>query len=325
MLAVLLLSLGLAVVPTLRSPFGTAIGWSMLLVLLGAATLDAAAAAGLLRRQKPGTGLLGRAGLLGLWEFRPKRPFARECADTTALQAGLLMSHTQLLDTLGVASTHLRTPSRQDAPADARLPVMLLLDCRAQAPGQESPAPENNEAATACLWFSLLALRQGAAVGCATLASPQPRYVTPRPGMQQFNTLLDGLHDLPRGSPSDDFHTDLAHILARQQQRALIILVTTLESSTALGIPSALAGLQLQHHLLLVSLTHDAAKPGHLKPVTHLHGALLYCRRVEQRAAREALHTQLRGQGVDVLQSRGSDLAQGLATRYLELRDAGHV
>ena len=188
---------------------------------------------------------------------------------------------------------------------------------------QDDELSHFDHALNACLLLSYVALRQGDAVGLATFAGNQSRYLAPVKGPAQLNVLLNAVYDLDTSQQPADFSAAADLLLARQRRRSLVVLVTNLRDEDIEDLLAAVRLLQKRHLVCVASLREreldDAlARGADTLPDAVQAGAI--ARYLQQRAA---AHEALRSHRVMVLDVTAEELPGALVERYLAVKRDG--
>jgi uncharacterized protein (DUF58 family) len=221
------------------------------------------------------------------------------------------------------ATARKRTPIAREYQDERDQQIVFLLDCGRHMRSQDGDLAHFDHALNACLLLSYVALRQGDAVGLATFASDQPRFIAPIKGQAHLNSLLNGVYDLQSTQRPADYSGAINHLLARQRRRALVVLVTNLRDEEDEELLGALKRLRRQHRVLLVSLREEVLDSLRRTPVADYQSALTYCGSVDYLNARASLHERLTAHGVPILDALPSALGPELVSQYLAWKKAG--
>jgi len=215
------------------------------------------------------------------------------------------------------ATARQRTPIAREYEDERDQRIIFLLDCGRQMRSRDGELSHFDHALNACLLLGYIALRQGDAVGLNTFAGDQPRHVAPVKGGGQLNVLLNAVHDLESTQRPADYQAAASQLLARQQRRALVVLVTNLrdEDDQLLG---AVKRLSVHHRVLVASLREEALDTLRQTAVQTLPEALAYCGTVDYLNERAELHERLNAHGVAVMDVRSAQFGAALVTRYLD-------
>jgi uncharacterized protein (DUF58 family) len=215
------------------------------------------------------------------------------------------------------ATARQRTPIAREYEDERDQQIIFLLDCGRQMRSRDGELSHFDHALNACLLLGYIALRQGDAVGLSTFAGDQPRHVAPVKGGGQLNVLLNAVHDLESTQRPADYQAVASQLLARQQRRALVVLVTNLrdEDDQLLG---AVKRLSVHHRVLVASLREEALDTLRQTAVQTLPEALAYCGTVDYLNERAELHERLNAHGVAVMDVRSAQFGAALVTRYLD-------
>lgn len=215
------------------------------------------------------------------------------------------------------ATARQRTPIAREYEDERDQQIIFMLDCGRHMRSQDDELSHFDHALNACLLLGYVALRQGDAVGLSTFADDKPRHVVPVKGSGQLNVLLNAVYDLESTQRPADYHAAANQLLARQQRRALVVLVTNLRDDDD-QLPGAVKRLSARHRVLVASLREEALDTLRQTPVQTLPEALAYCGTVTYLNERTELHEQLNAHGVTVMDVRPAEFGAALVTRYLD-------
>ncbi|PTR29406.1 DUF58 domain-containing protein [Pseudomonas sp. GV085] len=223
------------------------------------------------------------------------------------------------------ATARQRTPIAREYQDERDQQIIFMLDCGRHMRSQDDELSHFDHALNACLLLSYVALRQGDAVGLSTIASEQPRYLAPVKGTSHLNTLLNTVYDLESTHHSVDYQAAASLLLARQQRRALVVLVTNLRVEDDEDLLTAVNRMGKAHRVIVASLREDVLDSLRHTPVQTLQEALAYCGTVDYLNARAELHERLSAHGVQVVDARPEQLGPALVTHYLSRKKAGSI
>jgi uncharacterized protein (DUF58 family) len=221
------------------------------------------------------------------------------------------------------ATARKRTPIAREYQDERDQQIVFLLDCGRRMRSQDGDLAHFDHALNACLLLSYVALRQGDAVGLATFASEQQRFIAPVKGQAHLRTLLNAVYDLQSTQRPADYSAAINNLLARQRRRALVVLVSNLRDEDDDELLGAVQRLSRQHRVLLVSLREEVLDTLRHTQVADYESALAYCGSVDYLNARASLHERLAANGVPVLDALPSELGPELVSQYLAWKKAG--
>jgi uncharacterized protein (DUF58 family) len=221
------------------------------------------------------------------------------------------------------ATARKRTPIVREYQDERDQQIVFLLDCGRRMRSQDGDLAHFDHALNACLLLSYVALRQGDAVGLATFATEQPRFIAPLKGQAHLSTLLNAVYDLQSSQRPADYSAAINNLLARQRRRALVVLVSNLRDEDDEELLGAVKRLSRQHRVLLVSMREEVLDSLRQTPVHDYESALAYCGSVDYLNARAGLHERLAANGVPVLDALPSELGPELVSQYLAWKKAG--
>src|SRR5690606_41328078 len=152
------------------------------------------------------------------------------------------------------ATARKRTPIAREYQDERDQQIVVLLDCGRRMRSQDDELAHFDHALNACLLRSYVALRQGDAVGLATFAGEQDRYVAPLKGQAHISNLLNAVYTLDSTHRPADYAAAVNALLARQRRRALVVLVTNLRDEDDEELLGAVKRLGKQQRVLIASL-----------------------------------------------------------------------
>ncbi|MCY1492935.1 hypothetical protein D9M68_267590 [compost metagenome] len=221
------------------------------------------------------------------------------------------------------ATARKRTPIAREYQDERDQQVLFLIDCGRRMRSQDGDLAHFDHALNACLLLSYVALRQGDAVGLATFAGEQPRFLPPAKGQAQLGVLLNGVYDLQCTQRPADFAAAADLVLARQQRRALVVVLSNLRDEDDEELLGAMQRLGRRHRVLIASLREEVLDRLRQAPVQTYEDALGYCGTVDYLNARAGLHERLAAHGLPVLDARPGELGPELVGQYLAWKKAG--
>lgn len=221
------------------------------------------------------------------------------------------------------ATARKRTPIAREYQDERDQQIIFLLDCGRRMRSQDGDLSHFDHALNACLLLSYVALRQGDAVGIATFAGEQPRFLAPVKGQAHLNVLLNAVYDLKSTQRPADYAAAIDNLLARQRRRALVVIVSNLRDEDDEELLAASKRLGRHHRVLIASLREEVLDRVRQEPLHTYEQALAYCGTVDYLNARNGLHERLIAHGVPVLDARPSQLGPELVERYLAWKKAG--
>jgi uncharacterized protein (DUF58 family) len=223
------------------------------------------------------------------------------------------------------ATARQRTPIAREYQDERDQQIIFMLDCGRRMRSQDGELAHFDHALNACLLLSYVALRQGDAVGFSTFASDHPCHLAPVKGAGQLNVLLNTVYDLKSTQRSADYQAATTQLLARQNRRALVLLMTNLRDEDDEELLTAVRRLSKKHQVLVASLRENVLDTTRLLPVQTLSEALVYCGTVQYLNSRAALHERLNAHGVQVVDMQPEALGPALVSRYLNWKKAGTI
>ncbi len=200
--------------------------------------------------------------------------------------------------------------------------VVFLLDCGRRMRAKDGDISHFDHALNALLLSSFIALRQGDNVGLLSFAG-ESRWVAPVKGHSQISHLLDQIYDLDSTLETTDFLDVVQKLLVKQPKRSLIIIISSVEPEDRDDLCQA-ARLLSQHHLVLIaSMRQQVLIDVQHSNISSLDEALRYCGASQQIQKQSALHSELRGNNVIVIDTPASQMHITLVDEYMALKRSG--
>lgn len=203
--------------------------------------------------------------------------------------------------------------------------VLIVLDTGRTSAGRVGDAPRLDAAMDAALLLSALASRAGDRVDLLAFDRELRAQVRGKAAPQLLPALVDGLASLEPQLVETDARGLAAEILRSTPRRALVVLLTTLDTTPVEeGLLPVLGRLTDRHTLLVASvadprLAEMAAARGTVEKVYQAAAGH------KAQADRDRTAGLLRRRGVTVVDAPPADLASALADAYLSAKAAGKL
>ncbi|MBN8429772.1 DUF58 domain-containing protein [Microbulbifer salipaludis] len=202
--------------------------------------------------------------------------------------------------------------------------IIFLLDCGRRMRTQDGELSHFDHALNALLLSAYVAIRQGDAVGLQCFAGTHSR-LPPVKGEGGINLLLNHVYDIHSGTAHSDYTAAAEQLLAHQQRRALVILLTNVRDEDSEDLTSAVQQLS-RHHLVMVACLRERALDQLLEqPVADFDSALLYSAGRDFSARRERLLQQLRARNNILADALPSEMHLSLVEAYWQLKRSGRL
>lgn len=221
------------------------------------------------------------------------------------------------------ATAKRRKPIARDYQDERDQHIVFLLDCGQRMRARDAALSHFDHTLDALLLLAYVALRQGDAVGLATFAHAEPRFLAPRKSKDTVQRLLNASFDLQPSLQPSDYLAAGQSLAERLGRRSLVVLLTNLRDEDATTLPPALEHLGRRHLVLLANLRETTLDTLLREPVGDFDAALRYAAAVDYRRARRRQLAGLRARGASVLDVAPSGLAAGLVNRYWDLKRGG--
>lgn len=203
--------------------------------------------------------------------------------------------------------------------------VMILLDTSRTSAARIGDLPRIDASMEAALLLSALAARAGDRVDLLAYDRRVRAQVAGTGGPRLLPALADALAPVDPALVEADWPSAVAAVQQRLSQRALVVLLTSLEpAAVETGLLPAIAPLAKDHTVVVASVADPE--------VAELRAARSTTAEVFDAAAAErteleraAVTLRLRQRGVEVVDALPDDLAPRLADTYLALKSAGRL
>lgn len=202
--------------------------------------------------------------------------------------------------------------------------IIFLLDCGRRMRTQDGDLSHFDHALNALLLSAYVAIRQGDAVGLQCFAGSHGR-LPPVKGEGAINLLLNHVYDLHSGTAHSDYTAAAEQLLARQQRRALVILLTNVRDEDSEDLTAAVQQLS-RHHLVMVACLRERALDDlREQPVSDFDSALLNGAGRDFMQRRERLLQQLRARDTILADALPSEMHMALVETYWHLKRSGRL
>jgi uncharacterized protein (DUF58 family) len=202
--------------------------------------------------------------------------------------------------------------------------VVVLLDTGRRMRALDGELSQFDHALNAILLVAHVALKQGDQVAVKSFGGEE-RWLPPVKGGHAMPVLLNHLYDYQTTAAPSDFAGAVEQLMARQQRRALVIVLTNLRGEDGKELVPAMQVLQAKHVVLLASLRERTVDEAVTRPVATLDHALKYLAVDHYLSERREILAGLSARGVMSLDVTANELAVALANRYLDIKAAGRL
>jgi uncharacterized protein (DUF58 family) len=201
--------------------------------------------------------------------------------------------------------------------------LLLVLDCGLRLRAHDGALSHFDHVLNAALRLAAVALAQGDAVGCATIAHDDPRLLLPRKSRATLQRLVQGLYDLQPGHRVPDYLADARMLHDRLRRHSLVVLLTALRDEDEDQLLAAAQLLRRRHRVTVASLREAVLDDLQADTAGSVDDAARWASTLEYVQARDGVIGRLRQRGVDVLDVPPRRLAQALSDHYWRLKRAG--
>lgn len=198
--------------------------------------------------------------------------------------------------------------------------LVFLLDSGRRMRVKDDELSHFDHALNAVLLLVHVALQQGDSVGLLTFGAEE-RWIPPAKSSGQFNQIMNLTYDLHAQPIASDYRKAVQRLIARQQRRSVVILITNARDENLDELAPALNTLQQKHAVLVANLQEQSVVKQLDYPIVDFSDAMKYlgaCHYLEQR---QAVHQQLLGQRLAALDVAPAELPRALVNYYYLLRN----
>jgi uncharacterized protein (DUF58 family) len=202
--------------------------------------------------------------------------------------------------------------------------IVLLIDCGRRMAAQDGPLSHFDHVLNAALLLAYVSLRQGDAVGLATMSGPQ-RWLAPRKSQATIDLILNSVYDLQPTHAATDYYTAAVELSKRLRKRALIVVLSNMRDEDDDTLSPALSLLQSRHLVLFASLREGILARALAAPIDTLDGALTHAATAAYLQNRELSFKRIAHNGAVCLDVEPEALPIALVNRYLDIKRAGRL
>ncbi|MBB5350620.1 uncharacterized protein (DUF58 family) [Haloferula luteola] len=202
--------------------------------------------------------------------------------------------------------------------------LIFLADTGRRMRARDGELQQFDHCLNAMLLVASIALRQGDRVGVQSFGGSD-LWMPPVKGFHSMPKVLDHLYDYRTTPAPSDFTAAAEKLQARQQRRAMVVLLTNLRGEDATELVPALASLTRRHVVVLASLRERTLEDARERPVEQFADALKFAAAEHYDRERAQTLASLRSHGVITLDVPADELPVALANRYLDIKAAGRL
>lgn len=202
--------------------------------------------------------------------------------------------------------------------------VIFLLDCGRRMRAKDGQLAFFDHCLNALLIASLIAERQGDAVGLLTFAGPT-LWFAPQRGPTTVKQLTNQIYALSTTQHSTDYRVAAQQLLERHRKRSLVFILSHLQSEDDDDLLAAHRLLKPHHHVMAVHLEQPIIDELITLDVQRNDDVLRTLSAHNYAQREKTLRTRLIGNGLPVVTAQPRTLHRELVTQYLMLKRAGTV
>lgn len=201
--------------------------------------------------------------------------------------------------------------------------LFFMLDCSQRMRSRDGELSHFDHTLNAMLLLAYVALRQGDAVGFATFAHHEARFLAPRKSLETIPRILEMTYDLQPTERIPDYQTASQALLARLRKRSLVVWLTNLRDEDSANLELALGLLRPRHLTLVASLREAVLDELVSQPIKDFDDALTYAAALDYRAGRRRQLATLSARGAALVDAAPAGLPTALVNRYWSLKRSG--
>jgi uncharacterized protein (DUF58 family) len=206
--------------------------------------------------------------------------------------------------------------------------IIFMLDCGHRMLAKDDDLSHFDHTLNALLLLSYVALKQGDAVGLGTFSSAnaesdQVRWLPPRKGQHNVQTILNAVYDLQPGSEAPDYSKAATDLLVRNKKRALVIILTNIRDEDTDDLLPAVKLLRKRHLVLVTSLRETSIENTLDKPIDNLQAAINNAATQQYLLHRQKTFERLTNNGINTLDVSPNKLTVELINAYLGIKRSG--
>jgi len=177
----------------------------------------------------------------------------------------------------------------------------------------------------AALLLAWSALRQGDRAGAMLFSAQQPRWLDPVHGPRGIQSLLKGFYDVHPADRASDFSEAARHFHGRWRRRALVVIISRVQSEDSDDLLAAVRMLGRRHLVMVADMELPEQAALRHACVTDLDDALRVTADAHEQQQRRELHVRLRHAGAHLVATTPDTLAERLGQAYQQLKQAGRL
>jgi uncharacterized protein (DUF58 family) len=202
--------------------------------------------------------------------------------------------------------------------------IILLIDCGRRMTAQDGDISHFDHVLNAALLLAYVSLRQGDAVGVATMSGVD-RWLPPRKARTTIDLILNHVYDLQPTHATTDYYSAAVGLMKRLRKRALVVMLSNMRDEDDDTLGPALRLLQTRHLVLFASLRETILGNALSDPVRSFDLALTHAATASYLENRELSFRRMERQGAVCLDVEPAGLPVALVNRYLDIKSAGRL
>lgn len=202
--------------------------------------------------------------------------------------------------------------------------VVFLLDTGRRMRALDGGVPQFDHVLNAVLLVAYMALKQGDSVAVKSFGGSD-RWLPPVKGSHAMPVLLNHLYDYQTTAAPSDFPGAVEQLMARQQRRSLVILLTNLRGEDGKELLPAMQVLGSRHLVLLASMREGVVEEAIAEPVRSFSSALKFLAADRYVQERREIIAGLTASGVFALDTTAKEFPVALANSYFDIKAAGRL
>lgn len=202
--------------------------------------------------------------------------------------------------------------------------VVFVLDSGRRMSHVETGKSHLDQALNSILLLGYVAYRQGDAVGLYSFGGTQ-KWHPPRKESGSARSLLFAAYDIKSALNSSDYLKATQDMLALQQRRSLMVIITNSRSEDYDDLLQMVRQLRHKHLVVIADLRESILDETITAPIRTFDDALRYQALQNYLIQRKTLFKQLTHLGVFVLDVTAEQLPTAVVNTYLEVKSSGRL
>ncbi len=222
------------------------------------------------------------------------------------------------------ATARYRKPISKEYQDERDQQIVFVLDCGHRMRHIDDEISHFDQALNAILLLSMIANRQGDAIGLKAFGGDQ-RWLAPKKYRNSTRLLLQQTIDLQPTDQAADYLLMARDLYTQQKKRALIVIITNTRNEDQSDLKRAVHMLSTRHLVVVADLREIILDQSVTRTISGLQDALRFHAVSQYLAERQSNHRKLRSHGALSLDLLSSQLPAALVNQYLQIKSSGRL